>query len=362
MDDPIRYIGFPGLNLHFVFNRVAFHIGPMPIYWYGLIIVTGLLLAFLYAWKNVKRFGITFDDLTDVALWSMIFAVISARLYFVLFYVDTDTGTNPYFSNPLEILDFRAGGLAIYGGIIGAFVTAFVVCYIKRQNPLPYFDLGALGFLIGQAVGRWGNFVNGEAYGALTAVPWRMSVDQQGLTYHPCFLYESLWCILGFVLLHFYSKSKFKKFNGEIFLMYGAWYGFGRFFIEGLRTDSLMIGLMKVSQMLAAIVFVAAVTILIVVRVRLHRKALDEIAYTPIYDDVAKDLEAGTEGAENPDPEGIPETEEAPETAENPAPESDGEGSPETEEPSGAQGIPETEESPENPDDASNEETDGENK
>lgn len=337
MDD-IRYIGFPHFNLHFVFNRVAFSIGPLQVYWYGLFIVTGLLLAFVYAWKNVKRFGVSFDDLTDVALWSMIFAVINARLYFVLFYIDSSTQTNPYFSNPLEIFDVRSGGLAIYGGIIGAFVTTFVVCRIKKQSPLPYFDLGGLGFLIGQAIGRWGNFINGEAYGGLTSMPWGMSVDQQGLTYHPCFLYESLWCILGFVLLHFYSKSRFRKFSGQIFLMYAGWYGLGRFFIENLRSDSLMIGPIKVSMLLAGLVFLASVTTIIVVKVKLHKKELDEIAYTPLYKDAISidDSRSDTD-------EGIPETEEAPEIQENPDSES-GE-----DEDTEDQGIPETEEAVENP-------------
>lgn len=291
-------ISFPGLHLSLNIPRVAFTIFGHPIYWYGIIIVVGLALAFLYAAKRSKAFHITIDDLTDVVLFAMIFGIIGARLYYVIFFSDPTSYVNPYFANPVTILQVWNGGLAIYGGIIGAFVTALIVCKVKKQNPLPYFDLAGLGFLIGQGIGRWGNFINREAYGQITSLPWRMVVDYTGQAHHPCFLYESLWCLLGFALLHFYSKRR--KFNGEIFLMYAGWYSFGRFFIEGLRTDSLMLPHtpVRVSQLLAALVFITAVTLLVLGYVRLARRKNDTTDYTPLYASVGDDSDKVKDSAD----------------------------------------------------------------
>lgn len=288
-------ISFPTFGLRFHIDPTAFKIGGpngFPIAWYGIIIAVGLLLAMTYGMKQAKKFNVKVDDLSDVIIFSIIFGVIGARLYYVLFYVD-ETGANPYFSTPLSIFDLRNGGLGIYGGILAAFATAFVVCKIKKISVGAVFDIAALGFLIGQAIGRWGNFVNEEAFGSATNLPWRMVVSTAATPVHPCFLYESLWCILGFVLLHIYSKRR--KFNGEIFLMYIVWYAFGRFFIEGLRTDSLMIGQLKVTQLVAAILFFAGGSLLIYKRVTIKKLAEQQAAeYKPLFEETAKAVDAET--------------------------------------------------------------------
>ena len=285
-------ISFPGLGLNFTINPVAFTIGSFPINWYGIIIAVGLLLAMLYGMKRSKEFNVSVDNLSDIIIFSIIFGVIGARLYYVLFYID-DTGANPYFSNLLSVFDFRSGGLGIYGGIIAAFLTAFVVCRIKKISFGAVADIAGLGFLIGQAIGRWGNFVNQEAYGSTTSMPWGMLVSGSSTPVHPCFLYESLWCVLGFAILHIYSKRR--KFNGEIFLMYIAWYSFGRFFIEGLRSDSLMLGNLKVSQLIAAIFFIAACVLLVYKRVKIKEHVEQETAeYNSLFEDASKAVEIDT--------------------------------------------------------------------
>lgn len=297
-------ISFPGLgHLQLWVHRIAFSIGPVSVHWYGIIIAVGLVLALLYGAKRAKEFGVTVDDLTDVVLWSVIFGIIGARLYYVIFY---STNSDYFTSSPLNIFYIWDGGLAIYGGIIGAFCAALVTCRIKMLNPLPFFDLAGLGFLIGQGIGRWGNFVNREAYGSQTNLPWRMVVDSSGTGYHPCFLYESLWCLLGFLLLHLYSKRR--KFKGELFLMYVAWYSFGRFFIEGLRTDSLMIGPLRVSQLLSALAFVAAAGTLAFAYYRRHALAREDAKpFVPLYADAiaeeAKEEQKKQEAAEKDDDE-----------------------------------------------------------
>ena len=290
-------ISFPGLGLNNItVNPVAFSIGDFGIKWYGIIIAVGLLLALIYGMKRSKEFNITIDDLSDVVIFSIIFGVIGARLYFVLFYSD-GTGVNPYFTDPLSIINIRNGGLGIYGGIIASFTTAFIVCKIKKISTGAIFDIAALGFLIGQAIGRWGNYINQEAYGSATTLPWGMVVSSSTNPVHPCFLYESLWCILGFILLHTYSKHR--KFNGEVFLMYTAWYAFGRFFIEGLRTDSLMLGNLKISQLVASIFFVASVSLLIYKRVTVKALIEEQTAeYNPLFDEASKAVEEETANVE----------------------------------------------------------------
>jgi phosphatidylglycerol:prolipoprotein diacylglycerol transferase len=296
-------ISFPGLNLNNLnVSNIAFNVGPFSIRWYGIFIALGLLLALFYAVKRTKDFKITFDDLTDVVLVSTIFAVIGARLYYCIFYIDS-AGAHSYFAN-LEglksILYIWDGGLAFYGSIIGAFVSAFIYCKIRKLNPLPFLDIAGLGFLIGQAIGRCGNFFNREAYGSATTLPWRMVLDSSNVGYHPCFLYESLWCALGFVLLHFYSKHR--KFNGELFLMYLGWNGLGRVFIEGLRTDSLYLipNYLKVSQLLAGLLFLASVGLLIFVHLRLKNESAFE-GYVPVYGDLINEDNEGKDEATDKD-------------------------------------------------------------
>lgn len=251
------HVKFGGLGTVFEINPVAFSLGGLTVRWYGIILSLGFILAILYAKKNAKRFSINFDKLIDVVVVASMCGIAGARLYYVLFYPG-DT----YIKEPIKIFYINEGGIAIYGGLIGAVVSGYFMCRAKKVDYKKALDLASLGFLIGQAVGRWGNFFNQEAFGTKTALPWGMSSENTFYEYvHPCFLYESLWCALGFVLLHFYSK-KAKIFNGEIFALYAIWYGVGRFFIESLRTDSLLLPYVniRVSQMVAVIFVLLSVT------------------------------------------------------------------------------------------------------
>ncbi len=276
-------IEFPNLfSGSFAIGRVAFTLFGIDIYWYGIIIALGVILGFTYALKSAKKFGLIADHVFDVAFVAIIFGFIGARAYYCIF-IDSS----------INFFDLRHGGLAIYGGIILAAIAAAVACVIRKVKLPALLDLGGLGLLIGQAIGRWGNFVNQEAYGEPTAgtLPWGMTgtsiiVDPQVVEMqnkldaagegvyalvHPCFLYESLWCILGFVILHIYSR-KLRSFDGEVFLLYAMWYGLGRFFIEGLRTDSLMIGDFRVSQLVAAGSFAIALVLFITGKIKLTKK------------------------------------------------------------------------------------------
>lgn len=274
-------VSFPALGLSFTLKRVAFQAGPFTVYWYGILIAIGVALALAYALTRARKSGVHPDRFIDVIMGGFVGGIVGARLYYVVFEWD-------YFKDHLsDIYKTWTGGLGIYGGIIGALLVAWLVCRWRKVKVLPVFDLAAMGFLIGQSIGRWGNFMNVEAFGSNTAMPWGMTSDKimyylaanaeklqaQGMNVvindpvHPTFLYESLWCLLGFIVLNFYFKRR--RFDGEIFLLYTAWYGFGRFFIEGLRTDSLVIGAVRVSQVLAAVLMFAAIIIEIAVRYRI---------------------------------------------------------------------------------------------
>lgn len=289
-------ISFPGLNLWNlnVPTDIA-NFGNFRITWYGVLIAAGLLLAMFYAMKRAHEFNVTTDDLTDVLIFSLILGIIGARAYYIIF----DPNRASDFTSFLSMVQIWNGGLGIYGGIIVSFITAYVVCRIKKISSGAIFDLGALGFLIGQCIGRWGNFFNQEAYGGLTNLPWRMHIydyisHNAFVNVHPCFLYESIWCLIGFILLHNYSK-KHRRFNGEIFLMYVMWYGFGRFFIEGLRTDSLYIGAtIKVSQLVAVASFVAALIYYLYRRTTAVVNVASD-SYSSVYDDAAKALSEADE-------------------------------------------------------------------
>ena len=241
-------ISFPGLGIEI--NPVrGFDIFGLNIQLYGIMITLGLILAFLYGTRRGKQFGIKNDDIIDGVLCIVPFAVLCTRLYYCAFQWDS------YKDNLIRILYIWEGGLAIYGGVIGAAIGIVVFCKVKKLRIGAVLDLTSLGFLIGQSLGRWGNFFNREAFGAETDSFLRMGLlnAKTGVTtfYHPTFLYESLWNAVGFVLLHYMSKRR--KYDGQIALMYVAWYGLGRTFIEGLRLDSLYWGKFRVSQMLAAI-------------------------------------------------------------------------------------------------------------
>ena len=268
----IYHVQFPGLGLDLTVNRVALAIGGFNIYWYGVIIAAGMLLAMLYAFRNAVDYGIDSDRLVDVVAIGTVMAIVCARIYYV--------AMAPFAYQSLwEMIDIRKGGIAIYGAVIGAFVFGALAAKWRKVPLLPLFDLVSLGFLIGQGIGRWGNFVNQEAFGTNTTLPWGMYSEgtrsylmgstvtvQNGVTIdpnlpvHPTFLYESIWCLVGFILLFRYIKKR--KFNGDITLRYLIWYGAGRFWIEALRTDSLMlvpsIGL-RASQLVAGIAVVAGV-------------------------------------------------------------------------------------------------------
>lgn len=256
-------ISFPLLGLE-VDPKVSFFIGPLEIRYYALCIAVGLILAVVYALRRKKAFGLTEDELLDGVLYIVPIAIICARLYYCAFSWDS------YRKDPLSILYIWQGGLAIYGGVIGAAVSIVVYTRLRKISLPAVLDITALGFLIGQCIGRWGNFFNREAYGGVTELPWKMGLYIKGsLTYvHPTFLYESLWNLIGFLLLHFLSKKR--KYDGQIALGYAAWYGFGRMFIEGLRSDSLYLGPVRISQILAAVSCLAALAVLIVNRFRPH--------------------------------------------------------------------------------------------
>ena len=257
-------ITFPNLGISVNPSRVAFTVLGKDIYWYGIIIAAGFLLAVIYAMRRAPSFGLNEDNILDMLFVAVPLAIVCARLYYCIFYWDL------YRDNPIAILYVWEGGLAIYGGVIGAVIGVAIFCRVKKLPIGPLLDVGSLGLLIGQMIGRWGNFMNREAHGAVTDGFFKMGIaDAAGnVTYYqPTFLYESVWNLVGFVALHFYSKRR--KFDGEVFLLYLAWYGLGRAWIEGLRTDSLYLfntGI-RVSQLLAALSCVASIAVLVYVRV-----------------------------------------------------------------------------------------------
>lgn len=264
-------------GLELTLKPIAFSIplgkNHWDIYWYGIIIATGFLLALIYGMKNAKRLDINVDRLLDVVLVTVPVSILCARAYYVIFDGVKLESIGDFFGFG-DSSGFT--GLAIYGGVIGAFLTGGIMCKLRKVNILDAFDLAAIGFLIGQGVGRWGNFVNQEAYGSFTGSSWwgmqsERTVRElgEGLV-HPCFLYESIWCIIGFVLLHIFSKKR--KFSGQIILMYCSWYGLGRGFIELLRTDSLMLGGIKVSSLLSFVICIASATLLTVILKKLETK------------------------------------------------------------------------------------------
>ncbi|MCI6639766.1 MAG: prolipoprotein diacylglyceryl transferase [Pygmaiobacter massiliensis] len=288
-------VRFPALGLEFELNRVAFSIGDFNFYWYGLLIAMGLLLAMAFAMRQAKDFGIDPDRMVDVIFIGVVAAIVCARAYYVAF--------APFeYESIAQMINLRDGGLAIYGGVIGAFVFGGLACRWRKVPMFAMFDLTSMGFLIGQAIGRWGNFFNQEAFGTNTSMPWGMisesttryltsvqqSLAEQGVTVdpnmpvHPTFLYESIWCLIGFFVLYKFKNRR--QFDGELALMYAIWYGAGRAVIEGLRTDSLYIGNtpLRMSQLLAIVSMVAAAITLAQLRKRFKRKpvelAVDRVA------------------------------------------------------------------------------------
>ena len=258
-------ISFPSLGIA-INPSSTFAIGPLTIHYYGLIIACGLILAVTYCSRRCRQFGLDEDTLLDGVLWVTPFAILCARIYYVAFTWES------YADNPISMLYIWNGGIAIYGGVIGAALGIVAFCKIRKIKIATVLDLVSLGFLIGQALGRWGNFFNREAFGAETESFFRMGLMKASTGvvtyYHPTFLYESVWNATGFLLLHFLSKKR--RFDGQIALGYLAWYGLGRAFIEGLRTDSLYIGSIRVSQLLAAVSCVVALGLLLVFSRKMH--------------------------------------------------------------------------------------------
>ena len=256
----MRYteISFPALDLVMNPGR-SISIGPLTVHYYGAIIAFGLILGVMYACRRSRAFGLKEDDLIDGVLWVTPFAILCARAYYVIF-----RWAEEYAARPISALYIWEGGLAIYGGVIGAVIGILVFCKCRKIKPVVVLDVVSLSFLIGQSIGRWGNFFNREAFGAETDVLWKMGLMKASgeiIYVHPTFLYESLWNACGFVILHFASRRR--KYDGQVALGYMAWYGLGRCMIEGLRADSLYIGPFRVSQLLAAISCFAAVAMLL---------------------------------------------------------------------------------------------------
>lgn len=331
-------VSFPGLGLEFEISRIAFSIGNFNVYWYGVMLGAALLFGIIYACWRAKEFGINSDRMIDVIIIGAITAVIGGRLYYILCQLDE-------FPTFASWFDLRSGGIAMYGVLIGAFVGAAIGCKLRKVKMLPMFDLAALGFIMSQPLGRLANFMNQEAFGYNTTLPWGMTsstiksyltthaaeladkgmIVDPSLPVHPTFLYEGLWTLAGTIVLNIYLKKR--KFDGEIFLMYLIWYGTGRGIIEGLRTDSLYIGPFRTSQLVAAITVLVAAVALIVIRAKQRR----DPEYRPVYvhtqqcaDDLAAleeeiaskknkkekkadSQEADASGAEKPDETDIPE-------------------------------------------------------
>ena len=261
-------ISFPSLGIDIDPVR-QFSVGPFSIHMYGVIIALGLTLAVIYAMRRSKEFGLTEDHVLDGVLWVTPFAIACARAYYCIFQWEM------YAHRPLSVFYIWEGGIAIYGGVLGAIVGTAVYCKVKKISLGATLDLVLLGFLIGQSIGRWGNFFNREAFGAETESFLRMGLLDPvtgTVTYHhPTFLYESVWNAVGFALLHFLSKKR--KYDGQVALGYLAWYGLGRTFIEGLRMDSLYWGNFRVSQLLAALSCFAGVAMLMFMGFKQHDPA-----------------------------------------------------------------------------------------
>ena len=256
-------ISFPMLGDWSIDPPYSFNLFGLEIYFYGVIIALGFILAALYCAKRAKEFGLSSDELYELVIWLIPTCIIGARLYYVLFKLDY------FIANPDKIFALRDGGLAIYGGIIAGIIVGIIWCRAKKIRVFAVADLTAFGLLIGQSVGRWGNFINREAFGAQTEIFCRMGLTVPGfetLYVHPTFLYESLWNILGLIVLHIWSKKGKRKYDGQVFWLYILWYGLGRAWIEGLRSDSLYIGStdIRVSQLLAIVSAVVSLVILII--------------------------------------------------------------------------------------------------
>ena len=251
----MQTVTFPGLNLILNINRTAFTIFGISIYWYGILMVTAMVIATAIYKKRDGLYQIKFKDILDLLIYLIPISLISARAYYVLFNLKF------YMENPSQILNFRNGGMAIYGGVIGGIITCYLFCKKRKINFLDLIDYLAPGLVLGQSIGRWGNFINVEAYGTKTNLPWRMGIYNLGeyIEVHPTFLYESLACFIIFIILIQIKNKRF--FKGQIACTYLLLYSLERTFVEALRTDSLMLGNIRISQLLSIIILVICVII-----------------------------------------------------------------------------------------------------
>ena len=295
-------------GLHLKINPVAFSVGSFSIYWYGIIIAVGFSLAVVYAWRKAPKFGINLDRMLDVVLVTTPLAVLCARAYYLIFDGDGIHSFSQFFG----IKSGGFAGLAIYGGVIGAAVIGPLMCKWRKVNIASMLDLASIGFLIGQGIGRWGNFTNQEAFGIATGSSWFGMTSRNvervlgvGELAHPCFLYESVWCLVGAFLLHKIGKNR--RFNGQVALSYCMWYGLGRAVIEGLRTDSLYLGStgIRVSQLLSVLAVIVAAVLYAVFWKRL-KTAKRDTEYQPMFGEMP-DAVMTAEGT--PEEPAEPETE-----------------------------------------------------
>ena len=320
-------ISFPGLFGDWEFNPdpIAIHLGH-GIYWYGIILAAAMLAGLFLCMRQAKRYGLTQDHVLDLVLWAVPSCIIGARLYYVIFYLDlyrnADRSLN--WGDMIAVWD---GGLAIYGAVIAALIVVF---FYTRHKKLPFFamtDLGAMGLLLGQIIGRWANFINREAFGGLTDLPWRMRLwvsSSQYIEVHPTFLYESLWNLAGLGLLLFVI-SKGRRFDGENTWFYFLWYGLGRFWIEGLRTDSLYLfgwtflgEPIRVSQALSLVMVVVA-AVMLFYNIKIKKRTADGLLVNRL---VRERLAVEAVGGEEvrsltPEPESAAGAAEAPDGGEN---------------------------------------------
>ena len=295
MEHIVQTVSFPGLGIEeFSLDRVAFTLFGHPIYWYGIIFAAAFLCGITYILKRARLFGLDDDRVLDVIIGAVIGGVIGARIYYVVFMWDQ------YKDNLSSIFKLWEGGIAMYGGVIGGAIAALLMCKIRKVRLIPFTDAAVGGLILGQAIGRWGNFVNVEAFGSVTDLPWRMcspqaaqfllrqqEIDQATadqiiagtLGVHPTFFYESAWCLITFVILFLWAKHR--RFDGELTLLYLFLYGAERAVVEGLRTDSLMWGTVRVSQALAAILVVFSAVVWLVIRARIRKS--DDPDYLKLY-------------------------------------------------------------------------------
>ncbi|MBP3390359.1 MAG: prolipoprotein diacylglyceryl transferase [Clostridia bacterium] len=287
-------------GIDMVINPVAFTLpigeNGWTIYWYGIIIAAGFALALVYGYLNAARLGLNIDRVLDVVLVATPVAILGARTYYVIF-------DGEPIESVAEFFGFNGSGisgLAIYGGVIGAVLSGFIMAKIRKVNILDLLDLASVAFLIGQGIGRWGNFFNQEAFGGPTGSSW-WGMTSENVVYdfriqgfeidalaHPCFLYESIWCLTGAVVLHILSRKR--KFSGETALMYCVWYGFGRSIIETMRTDSLMLGNAKVSFLLSLLLCLGAIAALILINKKIKTKAKQTEYVDMFKDEIAAEV------------------------------------------------------------------------